>query len=415
MPAAKTIFSKRFLNAYFGNFFEHYDTALYGLLSPLFAKLFFAQFDYTIALILTYALLPLGKISKPLGAIFFGYIADTQSYEKALYYCLCGIAITTFSIGLLPTNNMFAPVLLTLIRIIQSFFTAAEPTIAGQTVLKDGSTEGEKNLLSSIYATSTIAGILFASFIVGGFYSLNIIEQYWRLLYFIGGSAAVFALFFRKQFVDEPLTIPKLQDLHQFVFSAENFTMNKESFIALFLCSAFGYATYSMSFVLMNGFIPLMSNISKAEIVNMNTYLLLLDFLLLLLFGKISTYVDRTKLMTAALLTALFSSPFILTLLNNPTLTKVLILRTYFVIIGVWFSATFYAWCKSNITHNRCMVISLIYCFANITLGSSTSAISLWMYSITKLPASIGFYWIGLCCITAIALMQKKSPLISLR
>ena len=48
-----------------GNFLEHYDNALFGLLSPFIAPLFFGGEDHITALILTYCMLPLGIITRP--------------------------------------------------------------------------------------------------------------------------------------------------------------------------------------------------------------------------------------------------------------------------------------------------------------------------------------------------------------
>lgn len=59
-------------NACLGNLFEHYDTALFGFLSPFLASLIFPDHDPITALILTYAIIPIGMLARPLGALVFG-------------------------------------------------------------------------------------------------------------------------------------------------------------------------------------------------------------------------------------------------------------------------------------------------------------------------------------------------------
>lgn len=64
------IFRMQFWSVCLGNLFEHYDTALFGFLSPFLAPLFFPKHDPLTALILTYAIIPLGMVMRPLGALF---------------------------------------------------------------------------------------------------------------------------------------------------------------------------------------------------------------------------------------------------------------------------------------------------------------------------------------------------------
>src|SRR5215208_4599886 len=86
-----------------GNLFEHYDNALFSLLSPFLAPLFFPGQDPLTALILTYCIIPLGMIARPIGSLFFGYIGDTRGRKEALVLTLSGMAIVTTLMGFMPT------------------------------------------------------------------------------------------------------------------------------------------------------------------------------------------------------------------------------------------------------------------------------------------------------------------------
>ena len=89
-------------SACLGNLFEHYDTALFSFLSPFLAPLIFPQQDPITALILTYAIIPLGKLAKPIGAIIFGWIGDLYGRAYALYLSLTGMAIISAIIAFIP-------------------------------------------------------------------------------------------------------------------------------------------------------------------------------------------------------------------------------------------------------------------------------------------------------------------------
>src|SRR5260221_48414 len=85
-----------------GHLLEHYDRALFGLLAPFIAPLFFEASDPITALILAYGMIPLGYLIRPLGAWFFGWIGDSIGRKEALFCSLLGMAIVTLAIGCLP-------------------------------------------------------------------------------------------------------------------------------------------------------------------------------------------------------------------------------------------------------------------------------------------------------------------------
>src|ERR1700688_1495282 len=101
-------------NACLGNLFEHYDTALFGFLSPFLAPLIFPKQEAITALILTYAIIPLGMLARPLGSLVFGYIGDMYGRKHALFLTLTGIALVSGGIAFIPTYvqaGMLAPLL----------------------------------------------------------------------------------------------------------------------------------------------------------------------------------------------------------------------------------------------------------------------------------------------------------------
>src|SRR5262249_38651761 len=104
----------QFWNTCFGNFFEHYDTALFGFLSPFLAPLIFPEKDPMTALILTYAMLPLGMLARPFGSLVFGYLGDVYGRKYALFLTLSGMAFISCCTALSPTYNqvgILAPIL----------------------------------------------------------------------------------------------------------------------------------------------------------------------------------------------------------------------------------------------------------------------------------------------------------------
>lgn len=116
-------------NVCLGNLFEHYDTALFGFLSPFLAPLIFPKEEPITALILTYAIIPLGMLARPLGSLVFGFIGDVCGRKHALFLTLAGMSLVSGCIALSPTYaqaGIVAPIIFCLGRILQNFLAAGE-------------------------------------------------------------------------------------------------------------------------------------------------------------------------------------------------------------------------------------------------------------------------------------------------
>lgn len=173
-----------------GNLLENYDSALFGLLAPFIAPLFFPDQDPLTSLILTYGMLTLGFFTRPVGSLFFGWIGDLYGRRKALIGSLIGMAMTTFAMGSLPTYaeiGLFAPVFLALGKMLQSFFVAGE-NAGGAIFVLEHTNSSKRGLNSGIYDSSSIVGILIASGMVAFLSQHGVIQEGWRVLFWLGGD-----------------------------------------------------------------------------------------------------------------------------------------------------------------------------------------------------------------------------------
>ncbi|MEI8300336.1 MAG: MFS transporter, partial [Chlamydiota bacterium] len=180
-----------FIIGVIGNVLEHYDMALFALLAPFIAPLFFHTLDPLSALVMIYVMIPLGMITRPLGALFFGWVADQYGRRQALCASLVGMAIATVSIGCLPTSHkigVLSPIFLAIIRLFQSFFAAGE-SAGGAIYVLEHTDVSKQSLMSSFFDASTIGGILIASGLVTFLSEKRWIEIGWRYLFWAGGAA----------------------------------------------------------------------------------------------------------------------------------------------------------------------------------------------------------------------------------
>ncbi len=389
-----------------GNILEHYDSALFGLLAPCLAPLFFQQ-DPLTALIMTYGIIPLGLITRPLGALFFGRIGDIYGRKQALSLSLLGMAVATVGIGMLPTYNevgCWAPIGLACMRMLQSFCAAGE-SAGGAIFVLEHTRLQTRSIMSSLYDASTVSGILLASALVTILSVIGKAECLWRGLFFAGAFTAVMGVIIRCS-IDESHLLPvnKKNGIQTILRS------HLKPFIAIICCSGFGHITYSLAFVLMNGYIPLVTSLTQADVMQINTYLLVIDMLALPCFGYIASRVGKEKVMiTASLFSAICAIP-LFQCLDQASMATVVGVRLLLVTVGVAFAAPYYAWAIDRVLPaHRYTVLSLGSALGSQLIGAPTSAVSLWLYQETGWMGVPGAYLLVFGLLAAYA-VWKTAP-----
>jgi metabolite-proton symporter len=113
-----------------GTTIEWYDFFLYGSAAALvFNKLFFPNEDELTGTLLAFLTYAVGFVARPLGGLVFGHYGDRFGRKRLLVVSLLIMGGATFLIGLLPTYATLgagAPLLLTLLRLIQGFALGGE-------------------------------------------------------------------------------------------------------------------------------------------------------------------------------------------------------------------------------------------------------------------------------------------------
>lgn len=387
---SRVIFFRDRLASIIGNVLEHYDNAIFGLLAPFIAPLFFDDKDPLTALILTYGMLPLGLIMRPLGSLYFGWIGDCFGREKALLYSLLGMAITTFSMGCIPTYKdvgLWAPILLASGKMAQSFFASGE-AVGGAIFALERISESKRSLTSSLFDASSIGGILLASGLVTFMSGQGNIDKDWRILFWMGGFTAFLGFFLRWVAKDKTKIVNTSKDSSIHVIRDYI-----KPLFSIILAAGFSYTTYALPLTLMNGYIPLITTLSKTEVMQVNTLLLVTDMILLPCFGYLAFKFGKEKIMLAGAVCSTICGIPLFSLLEGASIEMVVAIRLAIITFGVAFAAPYHAWALERVPPNhRYLILSFGYAIGSQLIGAPSSAICLWLYKISNWSGAPGLY-----------------------
>jgi MHS family proline/betaine transporter-like MFS transporter len=195
-----------------GNFIEWYEFGVYGFLATIIAKNFFATAGGSDleALIKTYASFALAFFFRPVGAALFGRIGDRIGRRPTLILVLLLMSGATTLIGLLPTYatlGIAAPLLLTLIRILQGLSAGGE--FGGAvSVMTEFAPPGRRGLFGSWQSFTVALGLLFGA-AVSAVLALALTTQQltawgWRIPFLLALPMGLVALWLRLKLEETP-------------------------------------------------------------------------------------------------------------------------------------------------------------------------------------------------------------------
>ncbi|MER5685976.1 MFS transporter [Streptomyces sp. NPDC002205] len=195
-----------------GTTIEWYDFFLYGSAAALvFPTLFFPQSDRLVGTLLSFLTYAVGFAARPLGALVFGHYGDRLGRKKLLVLSLLLMGAATFAIGLLPTHatvGAAAPVLLTVLRLVQGFALGGEWGGAVLLVSEHGDAK-RRGFWASWPQTGAPAGQLLATGVLSALTALLSDSAFgawgWRIPFLLSGVLVVVGLWIRLSVDESPV------------------------------------------------------------------------------------------------------------------------------------------------------------------------------------------------------------------
>ncbi|MFC9096958.1 MFS transporter [Streptomyces sp. NPDC057072] len=195
-----------------GTTIEWYDFFLYGSAAALvFNKLFFPDSDPLVGTLLSFLTYAVGFAARPLGALVFGHYGDRLGRKKLLVLSLLLMGGATFAIGLLPTHatvGAAAPVLLTVLRLVQGFALGGEWGGAVLLVSEHGDAR-RRGFWASWPQTGAPAGQLLAtgvlSLLTAVLSDSAFVSWGWRIPFLLSGVLVIVGLWIRLSVDESPV------------------------------------------------------------------------------------------------------------------------------------------------------------------------------------------------------------------
>ena len=197
------------LSVVVGSMLEWYDFAVYGFLTSVIAKVMFPAGEPTASLLLSVGAFGVGFLTRPVGALVFGALADRKGRKLALLLSFGLMGVATFVIGLIPpfaAIGVAAPLLVVFARLLQGL--AAGGAMGGATaMLTEHAPPGRAGYFASWQAASQAGALLLgalAAATVSALVSPAELNAWgWRLPFFASAVILPLGLYIRRR-VDDP-------------------------------------------------------------------------------------------------------------------------------------------------------------------------------------------------------------------
>ncbi|KWT62966.1 MFS transporter [Streptomyces albus subsp. albus] len=195
-----------------GTTIEWYDFFLYGSAAALvFNTLFFPAADPLVGTLIAFITYAVGFAARPLGGVVFGHFGDKIGRKKLLVVSLLMMGGATFAMGLLPTYETLgagAPILLTVLRLVQGFALGGEWGGAVLIVSEHGG-DKQRGFWASWPQAGAPGGNLLATGVLALLAAVQSEEAFtawgWRIPFLLSGVLVLLGLWIRVSVSESPV------------------------------------------------------------------------------------------------------------------------------------------------------------------------------------------------------------------
>ena len=405
-------------SSFLGNFIEWFDYASYSYLATVIAMVFFPAEDRAVAVMSTFGVFALSFLVRPIGAIFWGNMGDKKGRKWALSVSILLMSGATFLIGCLPGYAVIgvgAPLLLLLLRMVQSFSASGEYAGAA-TFLAEYAPSNHRGLYCSLVPASTATGLLIGSalatfmFMTWGHDSSFVTEWGWRIPFLLAGPLGLITHYIRTRVSDSPV----YQEMQE-KLEAKGESDDKP--IKLLLTKHLRPLLVSFGACMLNavGFYAVLTYLPNylqdtvgydAGSSSLITTICLVAYIaFIFLSGRISDKVGRKKMLIGACVGFIVFTVPAFMLLGTMNFWVILLVELLMCLLLTINDGTLSSYLSETFpTEVRYSGFALSFNFANAIFGGSASFISFWLIDLTGNAIAPAWYMVAIAVVAFIAM-----------
>ena len=394
-----------------GNLLEWYDFAIYGYFAATIGKVFFPAEDPLAQVLAAFGVFALGYLMRPLGGIVVGHIGDRFGRRAALTFSITAMALPTFLVGILPgheTIGMAAPILLTLLRMIQGLSVGGEACMA-MVFLVEKAPPGRRGLVGSAASLAATGGFLLGSAIGAAFAALLPADELaawgWRIPFLLGLAVGVIGWWIRRLPEAEPPRPRSATDSPLI----DTLTHHPRSVFQVAGVTIFGAVGFYLMFLYIVTWVQTVEGASQAQALEVNTISMAALMPMAPLAGWLGDKLGRRPVVFAALVAGfLFSWP-LLWLMHHPSFGAQLTGQLGFAVIAGTFLGIMPALLVEAVPAGvRCTAVALGYNIAFGIVGGVTPLVATWLVSRSHMDLSPAFLLMAAAVVSFFTLLTFR-------
>jgi MFS transporter, MHS family, proline/betaine transporter len=386
---------------------EWYDFAIYGYFATAIGRHFFPHEDPVAQLLSAFGVFAVGYMMRPVGGVIIGHIGDRYGRRAALTFSVAAMAIPTFLIGLLPgyaTLGLFAPVALTLLRMVQGLSVGGEYT-SSMVFLIEHAPHGRRGLMGALISCGACAGILLGSAVGAGFASTmsnaTLDAWGWRIPFLLGLVVGIAGYFLRRHVLETVPTVkrqraPIVETLHD----------HWRLVLALAGLSVLNAVGFYISFVYLVSWLQMADGIAPAQALEINSVSMATLLPVMIVTGLLADRFGRKPFLLLACILAFVGATPLFWLLHHPSALLAQLGQLGLVlIVGLFCGTQPTIMVESTPLPVRCTAISLGYNLCLGVIGGMTPLAATWLVQRTGDEIAPAFLIMAAAAITFVALM----------
>lgn len=399
-----------------GNLVEWYDFYAYSFCALYFAPAFFPDGDQTTQLLSTAGVFAIGFMMRPIGSWIFGRMADRKGRKASMVISVLIMCGGSLLIGILPTYDtlgVWAPVLLTLARMLQGVSVGGEYGTSA-TYMSEIAVAKHRGFLASFQYVTLIGGQLLALLVLlvlQGMLSDEELRAWgWRVPFLIGAVAALVVLYLRRGLHETATTSSHGNNKDAGTLKA--LMKHRNAFLTVLGLTAGGSLAFYTFTTYMQKYLVNTAGMATDVASRVMTAALIVFMLMQPAFGALSDRIGRRNNMVAfGALATLCTVPLLTTLgsVTNPVTAFLLIVTamgiiSFYTAISGLFKAELFP------MEVRALGVGLSYAIGNALFGGTAEAVALWFKSI-GLESSFYYYvtvMTSIAFMTALVMPHKK-------